>query len=199
MHEILQVARHRPRKAQELKHSVQSVQESDIMKAGGTCNRLYQLLMEGKRYGLFDGPKRTTYFPQGGIRRMFSGPENKSEDLSEVLQDNLMPLGTIVILQDLEQRPDLNGESGKHMGIGEHGRHNIQLSDGCFALKLEFSSSHRVRLGKENHHVKRSQMLSLLITRSEVKDNAPSILAARILNELNPFRKMRTGRNYIAT
>ncbi|KAG7347899.1 hypothetical protein IV203_016604 [Nitzschia inconspicua] len=187
MHEILQAARHRPRKAQELKHWVQSVQESDIMKAGGTCNRLYQLLMEGKspntirmdrismlkcaslRYDLFsekqciglaskangigsltDRNERPISPKEVSDRRMFSGPENKSEDLSEVLQDNLMPLGTIVILQDLEQRPDLNGESGKHMGIGEHGRHNIQLSDGCFALKLEifFVASRETRQGE---------------------------------------------------
>jgi hypothetical protein len=163
---------------EELKLWIQSVVEADIAAAGGTCNRLYQLLMEGKalhsncmeyipvlrsassRHDLFsekqcnalaakaEDMNHEIYQPEEANTCMYvdhdhfemkkSDSNAKIEDLPEVLlQEDVMPLGTTVILHGLKQRSDLNGSSGRYMGIGENGRYNILMEDSCFALKLE--------------------------------------------------------------
>lgn len=162
-------------KQKELAVWIQSVRKSDVTSAGGTCNRLYQLLMEGKAQQSEMSDNIAVFLGASGRKDLFSEkqcsalaskakelgctinerkqpcqsksegpkkkdlkPESTHDEIPVVfLRQDVLELGTVVVLQGLKQRPDLNGMSGRYVGVGEFGRYNILLPSGCLALKLE--------------------------------------------------------------
>ena len=143
---------------------IQSVQEKDVVALGGDLNRLYQVFMEGKAANsssfesvssLMSASKRSDLFSDKQCKALaekamemdqsleLTRPHTRSlksksmTDTEVILQDEILPLETPVVLSGLKHRSDLNGKKGKFMGLGDRGRFKILVDGGIYALKLD--------------------------------------------------------------